>query len=53
MELKRKKEDLDVIEPLNKKVYKKINIFTDGSCKPNPGKGGYGVIIVVILFIIF
>ena len=25
---------------------KKINIFTDGACKGNPGPGGWGVLII-------
>ena len=25
---------------------KKISIFTDGSCKGNPGPGGFGVVIM-------
>ncbi|WWO99683.1 MAG: ribonuclease HI [Candidatus Dasytiphilus stammeri] len=26
-------------------MYKKVNIFTDGSCLKNPGPGGYGIIL--------
>ena len=26
---------------------KKINIFTDGACKGNPGPGGWGVLIIL------
>ena len=25
---------------------KKVNIYTDGACKGNPGPGGYGAILV-------
>ncbi|HOJ47753.1 MAG TPA: ribonuclease HI, partial [Bacillota bacterium] len=24
---------------------KKVNIYTDGACRGNPGPGGYGVIL--------
>lgn len=24
---------------------RRVDIFTDGSCKPNPGRGGYGVVL--------
>ena len=26
---------------------KKINIYTDGACKGNPGPGGWGVLIIL------
>jgi len=25
---------------------KEVTIFTDGGCEPNPGPGGYGVILI-------
>ena len=25
---------------------KKVNIYTDGACKGNPGRGGWGTILV-------
>lgn len=25
---------------------KKVTIYTDGGCRPNPGKGGYGVVLL-------
>lgn len=30
---------------MNKKTLKQLNVYTDGSCKPNPGPGGWGVFV--------
>ena len=27
-------------------VRKQVRIYTDGSCSPNPGRGGYGVLLI-------
>jgi len=29
-----------------KNPLKKVIIFTDGGCEPNPGRGGYGIVII-------
>ena len=30
---------------VNQEIRKEVTIYTDGACSPNPGKGGYGVVI--------
>jgi ribonuclease HI len=31
---------------MSRSELKKVTIYTDGGCSPNPGKGGYGVILL-------
>lgn len=35
-----------VTEKLTKDFNRMIKVFTDGGCHPNPGPGGWGVVIV-------
>ena len=30
----------------DKRVLKQVTIYTDGACDPNPGPGGYGVVLI-------
>ena len=29
-----------------RKIMKRVNVYTDGACRGNPGKGGWGVVLV-------
>ena len=31
---------------MNKEPSQQIEIYTDGGCEPNPGAGGYGVVLL-------
>lgn len=29
---------------------KEVVVYTDGACEPNPGVGGYGVVLITAMF---
>ena len=37
---------LDINKHLMRKIMKRVNVYTDGACRGNPGKGGWGAVLV-------